>query len=273
MAMHSMHPFENYNLNLTEPGIMSACRSLLIIVMGCMFFFSPALTARGISEETDVADEPSSFTRLQAPFITNNGQIANKEVAYFAKLINGYIHIDKNGTVIYNYNLRDKKTIVIKEIFTEKKIIIAALEPPSEEAMAILRQQGRITGELSNYYRLSYGEIYKGIELQLLAFTDNLEKIFTISPGGDPGSIAVKLRDVEGLKVNDAGELEILTKQRPLHFSPPHAYQFVGEKRKPVDVAYTIRTDTTYGFKLGSYDKTQPLFIAPLIPAFLLSAP
>jgi hypothetical protein len=252
---------------------MSACRAVLIIVMGFMFFFSPALTAYGISEETEPADEISSFTRLQAPFVTNKGQIANKEVAYFAKLINGYIHIDKNGAVIYNYNLRDKKAIVIKEIFTEKKIAIAALEPPSEEVVAVLRNRGQITGEISNYFRLSYGAIHKGIELQLLAFTDNLEKIFTISPGGDPGSIAVKLKDVEELKVNDAGELEILTKQGPVNFSPPHAYQFVGEKRKPVDVAYTVRTDTTYGFKLGSYDKTQPLFIAPIIPAFLLSAP
>ena len=256
-----------------ELGIMSACRAVLIIIMSFMFFFSPALTGYGISEETDPSDQVSSFTRLQAPFITNKGQIANKEVAYFAKLINGYIHIDKNGTVIYNYNVRDKQAIVFKEIFTEKKIAIAALDPPSEEAMAILRQRGQLTGEISNYYRLSYGAIYPGIDLQLLAFTDNLEKIFTISPGADPGSIAVKLRDVEGLKVNDAGELEILTKQGPVNFSPPHAYQFVGEKRKPVDVAYTIRTDTTYGFKLGSYDKTQPLFIAPLIPAFLLSAP
>ncbi len=136
-----------------------------------------------------------------------------------------------------------------------------------------MRQKGQLIGDNLNYYRLSYGAIHNGIDLQLIAFTDNLEKIFTISPGADPGSIAVKLRDVEGLKVNDAGELEILTKQGPVNFSPPHAYQFNGEERKPVDVAYIIRKDDAYGFKLGSYDKTQPLFIAPLVPTFLLSAP
>ena len=271
--MLGMPPFKNDNRYVTEPGMTSACRAVLTMFAGLMIFFSPAFTGNGISEATDPADDISNFTRLQVPFITNKGQIANNEVAYFAKLINGYIHIDKNGTVIYNYKLRDNKTIVIKETFTEKQITIAALDTPSEEAMAIVRKRGRIAGELSNYYRLSYGAIYKGIELQLLAFTDNLEKIFTISPGGDPGSIAVRLRDVEGLKVTAAGELEILTALGPVKFSPPHAFQFVGEKRKPVDVAYTIRTDSTYGFKLGSYDRTQPLFIAPLIPAFLLSAP
>ncbi len=85
-------------------------------------------------------------------------------------------------------------------------------------------------GDNLNYYRLSYGAIHDGIELQLLAFTDNLEKIFTIAPGGDPGSIAVKLKDVEGLKVNDAGALEIITKQGPVTFGQPHAYQFMEKK-------------------------------------------
>jgi hypothetical protein len=252
---------------------MGAYRILLIVAMGAAFFFSPSLTAFGIAEETGAADQKESFTRLQVPFIENHGQIENKEAAYFAKLVYGYIYIDKNGTVIHNYRMRDKKAIVFKEIFTEKKISIAALEPPAEEALLVLRKRGQLTGDNINYYRISYGAIDKGIDLQLLAFTDTLEKIFTISPGGDPGSIAVTLKGVEGVKVNDAGELEIITKQEPVKFGPPHAYQFVGETRKPVDVAYTIRKNATYGFKLGSYDKAQPLFIAPIIPAFLLSTP
>jgi hypothetical protein len=207
------------------------------------------------------------------PFIRNQGQIDNKEAAYFAKLVNGFIYMDKYGMAIHNYRLPDKKSIVFNELFTEKKITIAALEPPDEEALKVLRKRGQLIGDNTNYYRISYGAIDKGIDLQLLAFTDTLERIFTIAPGGDPGSIAVKLKGVEGVKVNDAGELEIVTKQGPVKFGPPHAYQFVGETRKPVDIAYAIRNNDTYGFKLGGYDKAQPLFIAPIIPAFLLSVP
>jgi hypothetical protein len=252
---------------------MGAYRTIVIIIVGVAFFFCPSLPAYGVAEKTGTADQPESFTRLQVPFIENHGQIENKEAAYFAKLVYGSIYIDKNGTVIHNYRVRDKKAIVFKEIFTEKKIAIAALEPPAEEALLVLRQRGQLTGDNKNYYRISYGTIDKGIDLQLLAFTDTLEKIFTISPGGNPGSIAVTLKGVEGAKVNDAGELEIITKQGPVKFGPPHAYQFVGETRKLVDIAYAIRNNNTYGFKLGGYDKAQPLFIAPIIPAFLLSAP
>lgn len=252
---------------------MSLYRAASFIIMGAAFFCFLSLRASGVAEEMVPAEQAEIFTRLQAPFMVNKGQIENKEVAYFAKLVYGYIHIAKNGMVIHNYRAPDKKTIVFNEIFTEKKITIAALDPPAEEALKVLRNRGQLIGDNTNYYRISYGAIDKGIDLQLIAFTDNLEKIFTISPGGDPGSIAVTLKGVEGVKVNDAGELEIATKQGPVKFGPPHAYQFVGETRKPVDVAYTIRKNDTYGFKLGNYDKTQPLFIAPIIPAFLLSAP
>jgi len=253
---------------------MGAYRNLITLITISMLFFSPILTAYANSEETMPSDTIGSFDRLQSPFVVNKGQIDNKDVAYFAKLISGVIHIDKNGMVTYNLSSPDKKAIVINEIFTEKKITLTALEPMPETAIAAFRQRGQITGDFSSiYYRLCYGAIYEGIDLQLLAFTDGLEKIFTISPGGDPNRITVTLKGAEGLNVNDAGMLEIRTKQGPVTFSRPHAYQFTGEERKPVDIVYIIRKDAAYGFKLGSYDTTKPLFIAPIIPALLLSAP
>ena len=245
----------------------------LNLIIICMCLASHALAVNGISEEAAPAGMTESFDRVQVTFIVNKGQIDNKEAAYFVRLKDGYIYIDRKGMITYAFTSPAKQGIVINEIVSEKKISVTPLEPPPQQAVAFMRQKGQLIGDNLNYYRLSYGAIHNGIELQLMAFTDNLEKIFTISPGGDPGSIAVKLKDVKGLKVNDAGALEILTKQGPVNFSPPHAYQFNGEERKPVDVAYIIRKDDAYGFKLGGYDTAKPLFIAPIMPAFLLSAP
>ncbi len=134
--------------------------------------------------------------------------------------------------ITYKFTSPAKKGIVINEIVSEKKISLTPLEPPPQQAVAFMRQKGQLIGDNLNYYRLSYGAIHNGIELQLLAFTDNLEKIFTISPGGDPGSIAVKLKDVEGLKVNDAGALEILTKQGPVNLQPNRTLTSSMEKKE-----------------------------------------
>jgi hypothetical protein len=240
----------------------------LMLIIIC--FFSPALTAYGISGETAPAEMTESFDRIQVSFIANKGQIENKEAAYFARLSEGYIYVDKKGMITHTFSSPTKNGIVINEIFSEKNISVTALEPPPKSAVAILRQKGKLIGNNLNYYRLSYGAISEGIDLHLLAFTDTLEKLFIVSPGADPNKITVKLTGAEGLTVNDAGMLEINTKRGPVTFTQPHAYQFVGEERKPVDVAYNIRKGTTYGFKLGSYDTSKTLFIAPIIPAFLL---
>jgi hypothetical protein len=172
--------------------------------------------------------------------------------------------------ITYKFASPAKNGIVINEIFPKKNISLTPFEPPPETAVSALRQKGKLVGDNLNYYRLSYGPIAEGIELHLLAFIDNLEKLFIISPGADPGTITVKLKGADGLKVNDAGMLEITTKRGVVTFSQPHAYQFMGEERKPVDISYSIRKGTTYGFKLGGYDASKPLYIAPIIPAFLL---
>lgn len=260
---------KNYNPYSTGLNLMKS--NTYIIIIGVMLLSFPLLTARGNAQETPPAGMPDRFDRIQVPFIENKGQIPDKEVAYFAKLLNGYIHVTKSGMLTYNLTSTGKNSVVINERFTEKDASIIPLEPPPEFAMEVFRQKGQINGDIGNYYRLSYGKIHEGIELQLLAFADKLEKVYTVSPGGNPGSITVTIKGAEELKVNDTGALEILTKQGPVIFTRPNAYQFMGEERKPVEISFTVLNSTAYGFKLGGYDKARKLIIGPFLPPALMT--
>lgn len=243
------------------------------ILMALLLLPLYTFSAYGSPQEIVPAEMPVRFDRIQVPFIENKNQIPNKEVAYFAKLFDGYIHVEKNGILTYNYSSAAKKGIVISELLSQKPVSLIPLEPPPEFAVEVFKQKGQIDGAIGNYYRLSYGRIYEGIELQLLAFADNLEKLFTIAPGGDPETITITVRGAEGLKLNDSGALEIQTKQGSVTFNQPRAYQLVDEDMKPVEVSYTIRNRMTYGFKPGGYDKKKPLIIGPFLPPALLTAP
>jgi hypothetical protein len=212
-----------------------------------------------------------SFDRIQTTFMANTGQVEDKEVAYIVKTSDWLIYINKNGMITYKSISPAKEGTVIHEMFPKKNILLTPLEPPPEKVVAVLRERSDSVADKVNYYRLSYGDIFEGIQLHLLAFIDAPEKIFIVSPGADPKKIAIEISGAEGLKVNGAGMLEITTKRGPITFTQPHAYQFVGEERKSVDIAYNIHKGTTYGFKLGSYDASKTLYIAPIIPAFLLS--
>jgi hypothetical protein len=202
--------------------------------------------------------------------MANTDQSENKEVAYLVRISDWFVSINKNGMITYKSISPAQDGIVINEMFPTKNITLTPFESPPEQVIAALRQRSNVVGGNLSYYRLSYGNIFEGIQLHLLAFIDNLEKIFIVSPGADPKKIAVEISGAEGLKVNGAGMLEIATKRGSTTFPQPHAYQFLGEERKSVDIAYIIHKGTTYGFKLGSYDASKPLYIAPTIPAFLL---
>ena len=67
--------------------------------------------------------------RMQIPFIENKGQIENKDVGFYAKTFGGTVFVEKSGTLTYNLPVKDKGGVVIKEIFTDKKIKAEGLDP------------------------------------------------------------------------------------------------------------------------------------------------
>lgn len=60
---------------------------------------------------------------------------------------------------------------------------------------------------IATYDTVSLGEIYEGIEVKFRAYGDNVEKLFTIKPGADPGQIKISLSGIQ----------------------PPESHEIVGE--------------------------------------------
>ncbi|OGO12497.1 MAG: hypothetical protein A2Y53_01810 [Chloroflexi bacterium RBG_16_47_49] len=132
---------------------------------------------------------------------------------------------------------------------------------------------------IPTYESVSLGEVYKGIELNLKAYGNNVEKLFNVNPGANPADIKVKINGANGIRVNEDGELEVSTELGTVKFTKPVAYQEKvaletpyplaeegrGEgEREFVEVAYVVEGNS-YSFKLGNYDKTMLLIIDPLL--------
>jgi hypothetical protein len=116
---------------------------------------------------------------------------------------------------------------------------------------------------------LSLGEVYPGIEMTLHVRGYSVEKIFTIAPGGDPDAIRLRLAGGRGLAVTPEGELAVATHLGEVRFSAPVAYQEDREgssAREPVAVAYRVEGDE-YAFALGTYDRSRPLVVDPILAA------
>ncbi len=234
--------------------------SLVLIV-----FLSIVSAGNAISSSSDVTQTEMlrNEYRIQVPFIENKGHIDNKEVIFFASTFGGYgtVYIEKNGTMIYNFPFKAKQEIVIKETFTEKNIELKPLEPPSPSVIEMFKKRMDIEEDISNYYRISWGEIYEKINLEVTVYQDVVEKLLTLMPGGNAENIKIAIKGVTGLKVGEDGKLELIAELGSGKFNEPVAYQVIGDEYKPVEASYRIDKGSVYGFKVGTYDKSKPLMI------------
>ena len=57
---------------------------------------------------------------------------------------------------------------------------------------------------ISTYDMVNLGEVYKGIELKLKAHGNNVEKLFYVKPGADPGQIKVSLSGLKDCGIQNA---------------------------------------------------------------------
>jgi hypothetical protein len=119
---------------------------------------------------------------------------------------------------------------------------------------------------LSSYETVSLNEVYPGIEVKLKASASNVEKMFYLRPGTAVDEIKVGVDGLRSLELNQAGELVLETAAGKLVMMKPAAYQEVDGRREYINVAYELKGEKEYGFKiLDSYDPGLPLVIDPAL--------
>lgn len=240
---------------------MYTVKILAIIIFVFALFISSSIVASEIPGAVEEPEVSHMSDRIQTTFIENTGQAADSEIAFFANFLNVTVFVKKNGILSYDFLPDENNNVFINETFTPQKVTVVPLEPPPTDIIALYKQKGYIQADHANYYRMSLGEIYKGIELELRVFTDGLDKFLTISPQGITEVIQIKLEGIKGLKVDKIGRLELATDFGAVKLTKPIAFQEVENERKPIEISYRILKDSGYGFKVGKYDKKKPLMI------------
>jgi len=118
--------------------------------------------------------------------------------------------------------------------------------------------------ELAAYSRIIYRDLWPGIDLAYSGMTDKLKYEFIVHPGADPSRVRLAYHGASGLKVNDAGELEVETPLGGFKDGMPAAYQEAEGKRNNIAIRYDF-DGQEYGFRIGAYDKSKTLVLDPVI--------
>lgn len=218
---------------------------------------------------TTASSTPVSAARV--PFLRNDGQLPAAHVAFYADTFHGATWVDRDGRLFHRLPAtRDGTGWVIAERIEG----MTARTPRGGETapVSVSHFLGAATGWIRQapaFNSLAWGEILPGIHLEARMQGASVEKVFTVQAGADPAGVRVAVDGVQGMQVTAHGELALETPQGTARFSRPVAWQEGRGAREPVAVEYRV-DGHVYGFSLGAYDRTRPLFIDPLLSSTYL---
>ena len=220
------------------------------------------------------------------PFQANVGQY-DARVAYVAQTFAGALFVTRDGQLVHSFPGRpvaETDRGMGRKPFAQQRepgwtltetLVNARPRPRGGPASAthvsrfIGNDPTRWHSDVPTFDRVSLGEAWPGIDVELAARGNNVEKLFTVAPGADARRIAIRLRGAKRLEVTADGTLIAHTGNGPVSFTAPAAWQDIDGRRRPVSVAYAL-AGQRYGFTLGDYDHAQPVVIDPLLQATYL---
>jgi len=197
-----------------------------------------AVSAQATIEKAQVI---KALKGLPVPFIENQGQV-NKQVAYYAKTFGGTVFVTKKGQLVYSLPA-EKGGVALKEVFIGAKASTVKGEKKAVTKVSYFlgKDKKKWVSGLSTYEYVSLGEIWKGIELKVRAYGNNVEKLFYVAPQTGVNEIKIRLEGAKKLEVAKDGRLKAVTEKGEVYFTKPVAYQEIAGKKKEIKVAYVVK--------------------------------
>jgi len=291
-----MRPFNNLSVEM----LLGFCAVALVLFIALLMVGAGDLSASTGSTETGTkvkelddatrARVVEAYGRLPLFFIQNDGQL-DKKVKFYTKSSGSAIYFTQEGmyiSLVKQQGKKEAKTEAMSDTKPEAKLIKLSFlgGNPNPEIVAEGRLEGKVNYFIGNdpkkwktdiptYSSVLYKEVYKGIDIRFYGNQRQLEYDVIVKPGADPSKVKIVYEGIEGLRVNDKGEMEVVVKNSrgeeeiALIQHKPIVYQEIDRKRKELDGSFAILKNSkgkaVYAFNVPEYDKTRPLVIDPVL--------
>ncbi|MFL6255776.1 MAG: SBBP repeat-containing protein [Pyrinomonadaceae bacterium] len=115
------------------------------------------------------------------------------------------------------------------------------------------------------YARVSYHEVYPGVDVVYYGNQRQLEYDFRVTPGRDPRTVSLKFEGADKVDVDANGDLLLKLGETILRQPKPYVYQEVAGARRKVAASFAVTADGHVGFNVGEYDRSATLVIDPTL--------
>jgi len=140
-----------------------------------------------------------------------------------------------------------------------------ALEPlPGRSNYFIGNDPAKWRAGVPQFARVSYEDVYPGINLVFYGNQGHLEYDFKVAPGSDPTAAEVEFEGARKLALKN-GNLIIENEDGDVQLVAPRVYQEIGGRQQTVEGKFVLRGANRAGFAIGSYDRSRELVIDPIV--------
>lgn len=143
---------------------------------------------------------------------------------------------------------------------------IAASSPlPGHSNYFIGNDRSQWHADVAQFARVSYRNVYPGVDMAFYGGQKQLEFDFIVAPGASASPIRLGVSGADRIATDDSGNLVLASAAGNVLLHKPVAYQEKDGVRQPVDVLFTQQATHQIGFVLGNYDRSRELVIDPSV--------
>ena len=118
---------------------------------------------------------------------------------------------------------------------------------------------------VEHYGRVSYRDVYPGVDMTFYGGQKQLEFDFVVAPGASASPIRLGVSGADHVATDDDGNLVLKASTGSVELRKPVAYQMKDGTREPVDVLFVQHATHQVSFVLGNYDHSRALVIDPSV--------
>ena len=225
-----------------------------------------ATATRTIANQEVARDVARSYGQLPVRFEANQGQ--HDARVKFAARGNGYTFFLTPEEMVWRLRGNAAREDVLR-----MRLHGATTQPPVNGLEPLATRSHYLRGndpsgwqtDVPSYGRVRYAQVYPGVDLIFYGTERQLEYDFVVAPGADTRQIQLAFSGARQINIARNGDLVLRLATGELRQRRPVLYQMVNGQRRTVRGGYRLHRNGRVGFRLGAYDRTQPLWIDPVL--------
>jgi hypothetical protein len=225
------------------------------------------LSAQTQNQPTQTISNPSisSVSRLPLAFEPNAGEAPADEL-YLSHSAAMQLGFSSDSIRLHFPSASGNLALSMKLLGGSKDTKPTASERTAGESNYLLgNRPSNWKTHIPQYGRLTYEEVYPGIDLTFYGSGGRVEHDFVVQPGADYQQIKLQYQGARKLAIMPNGDLQVAMNDGELTVHSPHIYQEIAGIRQVRRGRFALLGPDEVAFKVDAFDRTLPLVIDPVL--------